>query len=71
MLRHTMPTRLHSIPFTVEDRLKQHLVEVKARREIDLSEGSGYVTLPNRLERKYPNADRQWIWQWVFPAMRQ
>jgi integrase len=36
-----------------------------------LKEGGGYVTLPKALGRKYPNADRAWGWQWVFPAHRQ
>jgi integrase len=26
------------------------------------------VPLPNALDRKYPNAERKWAWQWVFPA---
>jgi hypothetical protein len=26
------------------------------------------VSLPNALERKYPNTPREWGWQWVFPA---
>ena len=26
--------------------------------------------LPGGLERKYPNAPREWAWQWVFPATR-
>jgi site-specific recombinase XerD len=63
--------RVTILPSAVEDRLKQHLEEIKIRHEKDLSEKGGYVTLPNRLEKKYPDADRQWIWQWVFPAMRQ
>jgi len=28
----------------------------------------GSVYLPYALNRKYPNADREWIWQWVFPS---
>ncbi len=28
------------------------------------------VQLPNALGRKYPNAGREWVWQWVFPATR-
>jgi site-specific recombinase XerD len=28
------------------------------------------VELPSALARKYPNAGRQWVWQWVFPATR-
>jgi len=26
------------------------------------------ITLPNALERKYPNAGKEWGWQWLFPA---
>ena len=28
----------------------------------------GRVVLPNALDRKYPTADKEWGWQWVFPA---
>ncbi|MFQ5551722.1 MAG: tyrosine-type recombinase/integrase [Gemmatimonadales bacterium] len=28
------------------------------------------VPLPGRLARKYPRADREWLWYWVFPATR-
>jgi site-specific recombinase XerD len=34
----------------------------------DLEEGFGSVYLPHALERKYPHADRDWKWQYVFPA---
>ena len=34
----------------------------------DLGRGFGSVYLPYALERKYPNASREWGWQWVFPA---
>ena len=26
--------------------------------------------MPDALGRKYPNAGREWAWQWVFPATR-
>jgi len=38
--------------------------------EKDLKDRGGYVRLPKALQRKYPNADRAWGWQWVFPAHR-
>lgn len=63
--------RVTILPLAVEDRLKLHLEEVKARHEKDLSETGGYVKLPGRLEKKYPDADRQWTWQWVFSATKQ
>ena len=28
------------------------------------------MELPWALARKYPNAGREWAWQWVFPATR-
>jgi integrase len=32
--------------------------------------GAGWVELPGALGKKYPNAGREWTWQWVFPATR-
>jgi hypothetical protein len=36
----------------------------------DLAQGYGKVYLPFALTRKYPNAEKQWIWQYVFPGNR-
>jgi len=36
----------------------------------DVARGAGYVELPFALRGKYPNAAREWAWQWVFPATR-
>jgi len=43
---------------------------VKAQHDADISLAAGTVALPEALGRKYPNAPREWIWQWVFPATR-
>ena len=48
--------------------LKLHLQKVKLTHETDLGNGFGMVYLPYALERKYPNANKDWIWQYVFPA---
>jgi site-specific recombinase XerD len=40
---------------------------VKAVHQKDLAEGWGRVPLPDALDRKYPNASREWRWQWIFP----
>jgi len=45
-----------------------HLKEVKTLHEKDLANGHGAVYLPEALERKYPNAAREWVWQYAFPA---
>lgn len=50
--------------------LRQHLVQVKKLHERDLAAGYGEVLLPNGVIRKYPNAGREWIWQYVFPGTR-
>jgi integrase len=48
--------------------LRAHLARVKVLHEDDLREGFGEVYLPFALARKYPNAAREWAWQYVFPA---
>jgi hypothetical protein len=32
--------------------------------------GAVWIELPNALGLKYPNAGREWVWQWVFPTTR-
>ena len=62
--------RLTILPERVRSPLRLHLAEVRQRHERDLAKGAGRVYLPNALQRKYPNAARAWIWQYVFPATR-
>jgi integron integrase len=56
------------LPLSVKEQLKNHLIEVKNLHENDLSRGYGEVHLPDALGRKYPNAGKEWAWQYVFPA---
>ena len=56
------------LPDTLREPLQEHLRRVRRRHEADLAAGLGRVPLPDALARKYPNADRTWGWQWVFPA---
>jgi integrase len=56
------------LPDSLIPLLKEHLQRVKALHEQDLAQGYGAVYLPDALARKYPNADREWGWQYVFPA---
>lgn len=60
--------RVVPLPSAVVDRLKRHIEQVKQTHEQDLREGYGSVELPNALARKYPNAPKEWGWQYVFPA---
>jgi hypothetical protein len=55
------------MPESLNKPLEAHLCRVKAVHEKDLAEGWGRVPLPDALDRKYPNASREWRWQWVFP----
>jgi integron integrase len=50
--------------------LQEHLVRVRRLHEEDLAQGYGAVYLPDALERKYPSAHREWIWQYAFPSAR-
>lgn len=54
----------------VKEPLQQHLCTVTQLHEQDLQAGAGRVSLPYALEHKYPNANREWIWQDVFPARK-
>jgi integron integrase len=56
------------LPGAAREPLVQRLRRVKLQHEEDLKKGLGRVSLPNALERKYPNAAKEWGWQWVFPA---
>jgi integrase len=58
------------LPVAVRDRLRAHLEEVKRQHERDLARGVGRAVLSFALDRKYPNASTDWIWQFVFPAAR-
>ncbi|HIC89023.1 MAG TPA: integron integrase [Anaerolineae bacterium] len=48
--------------------LQEHLKRVKLVHDQDLARGYGSVYLPYALERKFPNASKEWIWQYIFPA---
>jgi integron integrase len=62
--------RVTLLPEAVVERLKQHLTQVQQAHERALSEGYAGVELPYALARKYPNLDKEWAWQYVFPAPR-
>lgn len=59
--------RITMLPESLKAPLQEHLKTVKAIHERDLADGWGRVLLPDALDRKYPNAPKEWRWQWVFP----
>ena len=62
--------RVTMLPTALIADLQTHLVRVKALHGQDLQAGYGSVYLPNALERKYPSAQRDWGWQYIFPSAR-
>lgn len=63
--------RVVTLPDELVIPLRRHLGSVKNTFERDLAEGFGAVYLPYALEKKYPNAPREWHWQYVFPAAQR
>ena len=62
--------RTTMLPESATASLRSHLEKVKGIHEKDLASGYGEVFLPNALERKYPNAAKEWGWQYVFPSSK-
>lgn len=63
--------RVTMLPQRLKESLQQQLVKAKLLHEEDLREGFGAVYLPYALDVKYPNAAREWGWQYVFPSVRR
>jgi integron integrase len=60
--------RVTVLPESLREPLTVHLKRVQSLHEQDLRLGLGRVWLPGALRVKYPNAEREWIWQYVFPS---
>jgi integron integrase len=62
--------RVTMLPTVVKEPLGVQLERVRRIHQTDLDAGFGRVLLPDALDRKYPNADREWGRQWMFPASK-
>jgi integron integrase len=62
--------RITMLPLNLAEPLQRHLRRIKAQHEQDLEDGFGRVNLPFAIGRKFPNAAREWAWQYVFPSSR-
>lgn len=60
--------RVTVLPDKLIEPLRSHLAKVREMHQSDLKAGFGNVYLPFALERKYPNAPKEWGWQYVFPS---
>lgn len=56
------------LPGKLRDALRRQIARARILHEHDLAEGHGEARLPYALARKYPNAAREWGWQFVFPS---
>jgi integrase len=63
-----MKDRIVPLPDKLIPVIQKHLHKVKLIHQKDLKEGYGQVYLPFALQRKYPNANHEWGWQYVFPS---
>ena len=55
-------------PERLKDNLIQHMDSVREIYEKDRKQGVSGVQLPGALEKKYPNAGKEWGWFWLFPS---
>lgn len=62
--------RVTLLPATLHEPLKKHLVRVKSIHDEDLKRDLGEVWMPFALSKKYPNAGREWKWQYAFPSTK-
>ncbi len=60
--------RLTLLPQSTIAPLRLQLQQAQIIHQQDLEQGYGATLLPNAGDRKHPNADRQWIWQYAFPS---
>jgi integron integrase len=63
--------RITMLPERLVVPLARHLERMHRQHKGDVADGAGWVELPGALNRKWPSAGREWVWQWVFPAVRQ
>jgi integron integrase len=60
--------RVTMLPESLRSAMLEHLKRVRLLHEQDLASGRGAVSLPGALKLKYPNAEREWFWQWFWPG---
>ncbi len=63
--------RVTVLPTTLAEPLRRQIDRITAIHQRDRQEGFGRVYLPFALAKKYPNAERQAGWQYLFPSGRR
>ena len=59
------------LPVSLKDDLKAQIDRSRKVYEQDRDRNAAGVMMPGALERKYPNASKEWIWFWVFPSYKE
>src|ERR1035437_4758124 len=62
--------RITMLPVNLAAALQKHVARMELQHQQDLADGFGSVHLPFALARKYPNTEKEWCWQYVFPSSR-
>ena len=62
--------RVVPLPQSLTEPLRKQLISTRQLHNEDLERGFGEVYLPNALVKKYPNAPKEWRWQFLFPSSR-
>lgn len=62
--------RVVPLPTRLAGELRGQIEKIKTLHAKDLDEGFGRVYLPHALSRKYPNAEKEFRWQYVFPSAK-
>lgn len=60
--------RVTMLPASLASDLRRHLAERRKMHDLDLAKGMADVEMPFAIARKYPNASKEWGWQYVFAA---
>jgi integron integrase len=60
--------RITMLPSSLVADLQAQVARAKMLHDLDMADGYGEVWLPNALAKKYPNAAREFGWQYVFPS---
>jgi integrase len=62
--------RVTLLPEPLRRPLLEQIERVRSQHRLDLAAGAGFVELPDALHAKYPSAERDLAWHWIFPATR-
>ncbi len=62
--------RVTMLPMALVQPLQDHLRKIQTLHNDDLAAGYGSVFMPMALDKKYPNAGKDWRWQYVFPSIK-